>query len=104
MRRSHTELIEEVSRNLRPAPRIQQAAATVVAELTARGAVFNGVHLRVEADADFQRYANGAEVRSRALIAAQGAGSTNLTRGFRMAVQVHVAHRHRHTSCVLILS
>ncbi len=64
VRRSHTELIEEVARNLRPAPRIRTAATAVVAELTAReGSAFNGVHLRVEADANFQTYANGNEVR-----------------------------------------
>ena len=64
VRRSHSELVEEVARNLRPAPRIRTAAMAVVAELTARGAAFNGVHLRVEADANFQTYANGTEVRS----------------------------------------
>ena len=64
LHRSHTELIEEVSRNLRPAPRIRTTADAIVAGLTARGAAFNGVHLRVEADANFQTYANGTEVRS----------------------------------------
>ena len=34
----------------------------MVAQLTTRGAAFNGVHLRVEADANFQTYADGAEV------------------------------------------
>ena len=63
--RSHTELIEEVARNLRPAPRIRTAATAVVAEVNARGGpAFNGVHLRVEADANFQTYATGTEVRS----------------------------------------
>ena len=63
MLRSHTELIEEVSRNLRPAPPICKAAAAIVTQLTARGAAFNGVHLRVEADANFQTYVDGDEVR-----------------------------------------
>ena len=57
-----SELIEEVSRNLRPAPRIREAADAIVTELTADGAAFNGVHLRVEADANFKAYAGSAEV------------------------------------------
>ena len=61
---SHTELIEEVSRNLRPAPRIREAADAIVGELTANGSVYNGVHLRVEADANFKTYADTAEVRA----------------------------------------
>ena len=56
LHRSHTQLIEEVSRNLRPAQRIQQTADAIVSKLTADGAVYNGVHLRAEADAEFKNY------------------------------------------------
>jgi hypothetical protein len=51
-RRSHTELVEEISRNLRPAPHIQRLADTIVARLTAEGP-YNGLHLRAEEDAHF---------------------------------------------------
>ncbi len=61
--RSHTELIEEVSRNLRPAPRIRAVAEEIVSQLTAGGEAFNGVHLRVEGDANFQTFTgNSTEV------------------------------------------
>ena len=60
MHRSHTELIEEVSRNLRPAPRIRAAAEDIVARLTAGGAAFNGVHLRLEGDANFRTFTEGS--------------------------------------------
>ncbi len=62
--RSQTELIEEVARNLRPAPAIRTAADAIVAALTAGGAAFNGIHLRMEADADFQDAGGGDEARS----------------------------------------
>ena len=62
--RSHTDLIEEVARNLRPAPAIRAAADVIVANLTAGGAAFNGIHLRMEADADYQHLAgDGDEAR-----------------------------------------
>ena len=58
------DLVEEVSRNLRPAPPIQRAADAIVANLTAGGAAFNGIHLRLEADAGFKNLVGGEEVRA----------------------------------------
>ncbi len=62
MGRSGVDLVEEVSRNLRPAPRIRRAADAIVANLTAGGAAFNGIHLRLERDAGFKDLVGGEEV------------------------------------------
>ncbi len=63
--RSHTDLIEEVSRNVLAAPRIRRLADVIVARLSASGATFNGVHLRLEQDANWQdRIAGGQMVRT----------------------------------------
>ena len=62
--RSGVDLVEEVSRNLRPAPRIQQAADAIVATLTAGGTAFNGIHLRLEQDAGFKNMVGGEEARA----------------------------------------
>ena len=59
--RSHTELIEEVSRNVLAAPRIQRLADIIVSRLSAAGAAINGVHLRLELDANFQTRVAGGE-------------------------------------------
>ena len=56
------ELIEEVTRNLRPAPCVQRAVDAIVAQLTARGATFNGVHLRMEEDSGYLQRSGGNEV------------------------------------------
>ena len=59
--RSHTDEIEEVSRNLLAAPRIRGLAHRIVSRLSAAGPGFNGVHLRLEQDASFQSQAAGGE-------------------------------------------
>ena len=50
LRRPHTPLVENVARNLRPAPHVRALVDAVVANLTAAGP-FNGLHLRAEEDA-----------------------------------------------------
>ncbi len=45
--------MEDIARNLRPAPRIQAAVDSIMANLTAAAGTYNGVHLRMEADAHF---------------------------------------------------
>ncbi len=63
------DLIEDVTRNLRPAPHIHILADTIMARLTAAGP-YNGVHLRMEEDAhmwDVFASSNGPEVSGRAL-------------------------------------
>ena len=67
-RSSHVELIEEVARNLWPAPRIRSAADDILAILTAGGAIFNGIHLRMEADAGFQNWGGGNEARRKVFV------------------------------------
>ena len=49
-RRGHTDLVEDVSRNLRPAPRIRTLVDAIVARMSAKGP-YNGLHLRAEEDA-----------------------------------------------------
>jgi hypothetical protein len=56
------ELVEEVSRNLRPSPTTRTAADAILANLTASGGAFNGVHLRLEDDAPYKEYAGGEQV------------------------------------------
>ncbi len=58
------DLVEEVSRNLRPAPPIRRAADAIVGSLTAGGAAFNAIHLRVEQDAGFKNLVGGEEVQA----------------------------------------
>ncbi len=52
-------LLEEVARNLRPAPGIRVLADRMVAKLGR----FNGVHLRLEDDARYQDHMGGQDVR-----------------------------------------
>ena len=59
--RSHTDLIEEVSRNVLAAPYIRRLADVIVSRLSAGGAASNGVHLRLEQDARFQTRTSGGE-------------------------------------------
>ena len=54
--------VEDVARNLRPAPHIQTLVDKVVSKLSADGP-FNGVHLRLEDDARYQDLMGGQEVR-----------------------------------------
>ena len=42
--------MEDISRNLRPAPRIQTLVDAIVAKMSAKGP-YNGLHLRAEEDA-----------------------------------------------------
>ena len=56
------ELVEEVSRNLRPSPAIRTAADTILASLTAGGGAFNGLHLRMEDDTNYKASAGGEQV------------------------------------------
>ena len=59
--RSHIDLIEEVSRNILAAPRIRHLADVIVSKLSAGGATFNGLHLRMEQDASVQTNGGGGE-------------------------------------------
>ena len=61
-RRSHTELVEEIARNLRPAAHIQRLADKIEARLMATGP-YNGLHLRAEADAHFWDHYTGSQVQ-----------------------------------------
>ena len=82
--RSHTELVEEISRNLRPAPYIQRLADKTVTRLTAAGP-FNGLHLRAEEDAHFWDQYASREVSQ------AGTGSGKVTS--------RVRSRSRHITC-----
>ena len=55
-------MIEDVARHLRPAPRIAAAADSIVSALHAAGP-YNGIHLRMEADAQYQDLVGGTEAR-----------------------------------------
>ena len=53
-------MIEDVARHLRLAPHVAAAANAIVSELRASGP-FNGIHLRMEADAQYQDLVGGME-------------------------------------------
>ena len=69
-----SQLVEDIARNLRPAPRIQTLADAVTAKLTAAGA-YNGVHLRMEQDAHFWELYNNSTEASRIAMRVAGVGS-----------------------------
>ena len=60
----HFALLEEVSRNALPAPRLRSAADAIVANLTQGGAAFNGVHLQTEQHVDVRSVGAGDEARA----------------------------------------
>ena len=52
-------LAREVAQQLRPAPKIRHAANAILAQLSDSGGDFNGIHLRMELDANMQGWASG---------------------------------------------
>ena len=63
------ELVEEVARQLRPSPAVRAAADAVLANLTAGGGAFNGLHLRLEDDTNYKQTAGGEQARARGGVA-----------------------------------
>ena len=59
---THMDLIEEVSRALRPSPAIRAAADAIVGNLTDSGDAFNGLHLRMEDDTNYKKTAGSEQV------------------------------------------
>ena len=58
-------LVENIARNLRPAPRIQTLVDVITAKLSSAG-LYNGVHLRMEQNAHFvDLYNNSTEASGR---------------------------------------
>ena len=58
--RSHTALVTEVARHLRPAPYLRRMGDIIAAGLPH---VYNGLHLRLEKDANYVWRVGGLEVR-----------------------------------------
>ena len=58
-RRSHTALITEVARHVRPAPHLRQLGHTIMGRMAN---VYNGLHLRLEKDSGYVRRVGGVEV------------------------------------------
>ena len=66
--RSHRDLLEEISRNLRPALELRSAAEDIVANLSAGGgaaATWDGLYLPLKLDARASRVTGGDEARAR---------------------------------------
>ena len=65
--RSHRDLVEETSRNVRPAPELRSAAEDIVANLSAGGgaaATWDGLYLPLKLDARATRVTGGDEARA----------------------------------------
>ena len=58
-RRSHTALVTEVARHVRPAPYLQRLGGVIVDGIAS---MYNGLHLRLEKDAGYVRRVGGIEV------------------------------------------
>ena len=56
-------LVTEIVENLRPPPHVASLAERIVANMTAGGGAFNGLHLRIEDDTDWVDGSGGADVR-----------------------------------------
>jgi uncharacterized NAD-dependent epimerase/dehydratase family protein len=57
-------LVTEIVENLRPSGHVASLAKRIVANLTAGGAAYNGLHLRIEDDTDWVDGSGGADVRA----------------------------------------
>ncbi len=62
MPRGALPMVEDVARHLRPAPRVVAAADSIVSALGTAGP-YNGIHLRMKADAQYQDLVGGTEAR-----------------------------------------
>ena len=56
-------LVTEIVENLRPPRYVASLAERIVANLTAGGFAYNGLHLRIEDDTDWVDGSGGADVR-----------------------------------------